>query len=72
MSTDIDLAQVFYDLSQIDFVRIAAIIAVVSVLYVLMEHLVPRGAERVRGRIRLRILPWVPVLRLIVVLYVAS
>jgi small conductance mechanosensitive channel len=60
--------QIFNSLDQIDFVQIAVILAVAWGLAWLVEHVLPWLAERVPARLRLYLLPSVPVLRLIIII----
>ncbi len=60
--------QIFNSLDQIDFVQIAIILAVAWALAWLVEHGLPWLAERGPARLRLYLLPSVPVLRLIVII----
>jgi small conductance mechanosensitive channel len=56
--------QIFYSLDQIDLARIAIILLVAWALARLVERLFPRLAERAPVRLRLYLLPSVPVIRL--------
>jgi small conductance mechanosensitive channel len=60
--------QVFNDLNQIDFVGIAEIFVVAWILIWLVKHILPWLANRVPGRLRLYLLPSVPVIRLLILI----
>jgi small conductance mechanosensitive channel len=62
------LAQIFYELDQIDFTLIFFMAAGALILLVLIQKFLPWLAEKVPGRLRLNILPLVPILRLLVLL----
>lgn len=60
--------QILRDVQKIDIVQIAIILAVAWLLAKALERFLPWLAERVTGRLRLYILPSVPVLRLLVLI----
>jgi len=60
--------QVFNDLNQINFVGIAEIFVVSWVLIWLVRNLLPWLANRVPGRLRVYLLPSVPVIRLLILI----
>lgn len=60
------MTRVLVGLREIDFVRLALIVAVTWSLIILIQRLLPWLAERVPSRFRFYILPLVPVLRLII------
>jgi small conductance mechanosensitive channel len=68
LSTQSKTVQIFNDLNQINFVGIAEIVIVSWVLIWLVKTVLPWLAKRVPGRLRLYLLPSVPVLRLIILL----
>lgn len=59
--------EVFRDLSEIPFGRIAFVAFVAWLLARAVGWALPRFAEALPGRFRVRVLPWVPVLRLAIV-----
>lgn len=60
--------QILRDVQKIDIVQIAIILAVAWLLAKALERFLPWLAERVTGRLRLYILPSVPVLRLLILI----
>jgi small conductance mechanosensitive channel len=60
--------QLFKSLDQIDYVRILLIFVVAWLLISRIERVLPYLAERLPGRMRLYILPTVPLLRLLILL----
>ena len=64
--TSNESAQLFRDLSQIDFFGILFILVIGWLLTTMAEKLIPRIANRLPGRLRLVVLPSVPVIRLVV------
>jgi small conductance mechanosensitive channel len=60
--------QLFKSLDQIDFVRILLIFVVAWLLITRIERVLPYLAERLPGRMRLYILPTIPLLRLMILL----
>jgi small conductance mechanosensitive channel len=62
------LNKIFRDVQQIDFLKIIIIIAVAWLSIKLLERFLPWLAERLTGRLRLYILPSVPVLRLLILI----
>lgn len=65
---DIKIGELFRNLENINFVQIGLIIVVAWLLIFLAEKLIPWLAERMPSRFRLRLLPVVPLWRLVVVL----
>ena len=63
-----ELAKLFRDLTQIDLVKIIVIVVAAWLLGKAVERLLPWIAERVTGRLRVYILPSVPVLRLLILI----
>jgi small conductance mechanosensitive channel len=61
-------AQVFNDLNKIDFVGIAEIFVVSWILIWLVKHFLPWLANRVPGRLRVYLLPSIPVIRLLILI----
>ncbi len=61
-----DPTQLFRDLNQIDFFNIILILGTAWLLTNLIERTLPRLAEMLPGRMRLYILPTIPVMRLII------
>lgn len=59
-------AQILRDFDQIDFLQIILTLAVALVLVHTIQWLIPRVAERLPGRLRLLLLPTVPILRVII------
>lgn len=66
MTGELGLPQLFISLDQINFVSIALIFVFAWLFTSLIERFLPRLAERVPGRMRLYILPSVPLLRLFI------
>jgi small conductance mechanosensitive channel len=64
--------QLFKSLDQIDYVRILLIFVVAWLLITRIERVLPYLAERLPGRMRLYILPTVPLLRLMILLLTVS
>jgi small conductance mechanosensitive channel len=64
--------QLFKSLDQIDYVRILLIFVVAWLLISRIERVLPYLAERLPGRMRLYILPTVPLLRLLILLLTIS
>lgn len=64
--SDVRLSEVFRDLAQIPFGRIAAIVVLAWVSIRLLGWLLPRVADALPARFRLYVLPWVPALRLLI------
>ena len=60
--------QIFNDLNQIDFVGIAEIFVVSWVLIWLVKHFLPWLGNRLPGRLRVYLLPSVPVIRLLILI----
>jgi small conductance mechanosensitive channel len=60
--------QVFNDLNKIDFVGIAEIFVVAWILIWLVKHFLPWLANRVPGRLRVYLLPSMPVIRLLILI----
>jgi small conductance mechanosensitive channel len=60
--------QLFKSLDQIDYVRILLIFVVAWLLITRIERVLPYLAERLPGRMRLYILPTIPLLRLMILL----
>ena len=60
--------QVFNDLNKIDFVGIAEIFVVSWILIWLVKHFLPWLANRVPGRLRVYLLPSMPVIRLLILI----
>ena len=60
--------QVFNDLNQIDFTGIIEIVLISWVLIWLTTHLLPWLGNRVPGRLRVYLLPSVPVIRLVILI----
>jgi small conductance mechanosensitive channel len=59
---------IFNKLDQIDFVEIAIIVGVAWVSILLVEHLVPWLAKRLPARLRMYLLPSIPVFRLAILI----
>jgi len=66
LPTESKTVQIFNDLNQIDFAGITEILAVSWVLIWLVKNSLPWLANRVPGRLRLYLLPSVPVFRLLI------
>ncbi len=66
-----ELGRIFYSLEEISFVRIALIVIFASALLAVVTRVLPWVARRMPGRIRLYLLPLVPVLR-IVIIFIAA
>ncbi len=64
MNGETDPTQLIRSLDQIDFIRIILILAGAWLLTGFIERVVPKLAERLPGRMRLVLLPSVPVIRL--------
>jgi small conductance mechanosensitive channel len=64
--------QIFNSLDQIDFVRIAVIVVLAWALIRLVERLFPWLAKRVPTRMRLYLLPSIPVFRLAILIIAAA
>lgn len=60
--------EVFRDLSEIPFLRIVLIGGAAWLLAKLLAWALPKAAEALPGRLRVRVLPWVPVLRLAILM----
>jgi small conductance mechanosensitive channel len=60
--------QIFNKLDQINFVEIAAIAGLAWLLIMLVEHLIPWLAKRLPARLRMYLLPFIPVLRLLILI----
>ncbi len=67
ISDQTSLTRVFYGFEEIDFVGILTVIAGAVALTLLVQRLLPRMAEQLPSRFRLRILPVVPILRLAII-----
>ena len=63
-----DPTQLFRDLSQIDFFNVVLILGTAWLLTNLIERTLPKLAEMLPGRMRLYILPTIPVMRLVILL----
>ena len=63
---DPKMEQILRDVQKIDIVQIVIILLVAWLLAKAVERFLPWLAERVTGRLRLYILPSVPVLRLVI------
>ncbi|MFP3868366.1 MAG: mechanosensitive ion channel family protein [Desulfobacteraceae bacterium] len=66
MEQDTKFTQLIYDIGQINFVRIVLIVVAAWLLIAAIERLFPKLADRVPGRLRMYIMPSVPVLRLLI------
>jgi small conductance mechanosensitive channel len=66
MNPEVDASQLLISVDQIHFVTIAMILVVAWLSTNLVERFLPHLAERLPGRMRLHILPSVPVLRLLI------
>ncbi len=64
MNGESDPTQLLRSLDQIDYIRIVLILAGAWLLTSLVERAIPRLADRLPGRMRLLLLPSVPVIRL--------
>jgi small conductance mechanosensitive channel len=62
-----ELGQFFYKLDEIHFVRIALIFATAFVLIAMVKRVLPWVARQMPGKLRLYILPLVPVLRVVII-----
>ncbi len=66
MNGDLGLSQLFISPDQVNFVSIALIFVIAWLFTSLIERFLPRLADRLPGRMRLYILPSVPLLRLLI------
>jgi small conductance mechanosensitive channel len=66
--TESKTVQVFNDLNQIDFAGIVEIILVSWLIIRAVKYFLPRLASRVPGRLRVYLLPSVPVIRLLILI----
>jgi len=62
-----ELTGIFYDFEQIDFLRICIILAATFLLVAFIDRLLPWLAGKVRSRLRMVILPWAPLIRLLII-----
>jgi small conductance mechanosensitive channel len=60
--------QIFNRLDQIDFAEIAILVGLAWVSIMLVERLVPRLAKRLPSRLRMYLLPSIPVVRLVILI----
>ena len=63
----LELGQFFYKLEEISFVRIALILVTAFALITVVKRVLPWVARQMPGRLRLYILPLVPVLRVVII-----
>jgi small conductance mechanosensitive channel len=63
----VDMGRFFYKLEEISFVRIALIITVAFALITVVKRVLPWVARQMPGRLRLYILPLVPMLRVVII-----
>lgn len=68
MNNGMEIQGILRDLEQISVVRIAVIVLVAWGAVLLVQRVLPRLLERLPARLRLRLLPLVPVLRLVILL----
>ncbi|MDD4323093.1 MAG: mechanosensitive ion channel [Dehalococcoidales bacterium] len=62
-----ELTGIFLDFEQIDFLRIFIILAVTILVVTFIDRLLPWIAGKVRSRLRMVILPWTPLVRLLLI-----
>jgi small conductance mechanosensitive channel len=63
----LDLRQFFYKLEDISFIRIALILATAFALITVVKRVLPWIARQLPGRLRMYLLPLVPVLRVVII-----
>ena len=63
-----NLNQIFYGFEEINFLLIFLIIAGAFIAIVIVQRLLPKVAEKVPGRFRHYILPFIPIVRLFILL----